>query len=68
MDKITQGSLAHLLPKEIYLHFGLSSMEEKSCGIEFRLEEYAELLQPESSRVNEIVLDGFCNQVEPSYF
>jgi len=53
-----------LLPREIYLHFELVSIEEHIDRIEFRLEEYSELVPEIMRTVRDVVLDGFCNPIE----
>jgi len=60
--------LRSLLPQEIYLHFALVSLEEKSHGYEMILEEFAELLPSELFNKSSIVLDGFCNPLELLHF
>jgi hypothetical protein len=60
--------LKSMLPQEIYLHFELKSLTEKSHGFEMILEEYAELVPVELTGSSSIVLDGFCNPLELLHF
>jgi len=60
--------LRSLMPENIYLHFNMASLSEHSYGYEMRLEELAELLPIELSRVDKVVLDGFCNPLELLHF
>jgi len=64
MDKLLQS----MLPQEIYLHFELVSLSEKSHGFEMVLEESAELVPTELTGKANIVLDGFCNPLELLHF
>ncbi|MDR2692161.1 MAG: hypothetical protein LBB73_07730 [Dysgonamonadaceae bacterium] len=68
METLLQSLVEHLLPKEISLYFGLTSIEEKSHGIELRMEEYAGLLPLALREAEETVLDGFCNPLELLHF
>jgi hypothetical protein len=60
--------LKSMLPQEIYLHFELKSLTERSHGFEMLLEEYAELVPVELASTASIVLDGFCNPLELLHF
>jgi len=57
-----------MLPENIYLHFEVVSLTEKSHGYEMRLEEYAELLPSELFSEPSVVLDGFCHPIELLHF
>jgi hypothetical protein len=60
--------LKSMLPQEIYLHFELTSLTEKSHGFEMVLEESAALAPAELVNKPCIVLDGFRNPVELLHF
>ena len=57
-----------ILPDDIYLHFEVVSLTEKSHGYEMRLEEYAAFLPSELYAEPSVVLDGFCHPIELLHF
>jgi hypothetical protein len=64
MDVLLQS----MLPKEIYQHFEMVSMQEEMERVEMVLEESAELLPIELENKHSAVLDGFCNPIELLHF
>lgn len=64
MDKLLES----ILPKDIYLHFKMVSLSEKSDSFEMKLEENSELVPTELSDISPVVLDGFCNPLELLHF
>ena len=68
MDTMLSTLVKSILPDDIYLHFEVVSLTEKSHGYEMRLEEYAEFLPSELSWEPSVVLDGFCHPIELLHF
>jgi len=68
MENILHSLVTSLLPTEIYQHFSLISISNKSDGIEMRLEERSDLVPLELEGKESVVLDGFCNPLELLHF
>ena len=68
MENLLQDLVSSLLPSAISQHFNLVSISDKPHGVEFRLEELAELLPSELNSSHSVVLDGFCNPLELLHF
>lgn len=69
MEKsLFESIVSTMLPKEIYLHFELVSITEKTEEVEIVLEEYPEFVPSQLGSVPHVVLDGFCNPLELLHF
>jgi hypothetical protein len=68
MDTMLDIFVKTILPEDIYFHFEVVSLTEKSHGYEMRLDEYAELLPSALYDKPSVVLDGFCHPLALLHF
>jgi hypothetical protein len=68
MEAIYQTLVSSLLPTEIYQHFSIVSITERSHGVEIRLDECSKLIPSPLAGLENVVLDGFCNPLELLHF